>query len=320
MKFLFCLLLSLMLVQNVSAQIEWQNMDTAFAPLPAGIHVYKTTTELEGKPNIAYYVSADLKNKELEFTTQVGRGKRYTPQQFYVQDGNPVIVVNGTFFSFADNRNLNLVIRNGMLQSFNIPSIKKPNDSLKFYYVTRSAFGIDKRRNADAAWVYTDTSMKYGYSLINGPSTTIGNNPDPSWPEVAAGIQGGGRKKVRWKMETAIGGGPMLLQMGQVSITTAAERMFVNGEMDKHPRTAMGYTKEGKLIILAVEGRRPGIAEGATLRHEALMLKDLGCWEALNLDGGGSSCLLVNGKETIKPSDKEGQRPIPAVFQVFGFK
>jgi len=34
----------------------------------------------------------------------------------------------------------------------------------------------------------------------------------------------------------------------------------------------------------------------------------------LNLDGGGSSCMLVNGKETIKPSDKEGQRAAPAVF------
>ncbi len=96
--------------------------------------------------------------------------------------------------------------------------------------------------------------------------------------------------------------------------------MFVNGEQDRHPRTAMGYTKNGRLIILAIEGRRPGIAEGATLLHEATMLKDIGCWEALNLDGGGSSCLLVNGKETIKPSDKEGQRPVPAVFQVFSKK
>jgi len=82
---------------------------------------------------------------------------------------------------------------------------------------------------------------------------------------------------------------------------------------DKHPRTTMGYTKKGKLIILVIEGRN-NIAHGATLAQEAQILKDLGCWEALNLDGGGSSCLLVNGKETIRPSDKEGQRPVPAVF------
>ena len=76
----------------------------------------------------------------------------------------------------------------------------------------------------------------------------------------------------------------------------------------------MGYTKDNKLIILVIEGRNPGLAEGATLTQEAQMLKEIGCWEALNLDGGGSSCMLVNGKETIKISDKTGQRPVPAVF------
>lgn len=78
----------------------------------------------------------------------------------------------------------------------------------------------------------------------------------------------------------------------------------------------MGYTTDNKLIILVIEGRNPGIAEGATLTQEAQMLKDLGCWEALNLDGGGSSCMLVNGKETIKVSDTGGQRPVPAVFLI----
>jgi exopolysaccharide biosynthesis protein len=88
------------------------------------------------------------------------------------------------------------------------------------------------------------------------------------------------------------------------------------GKFDLHPRTAMGYTNENHLIILAVEGRNIGIAEGASLVHLATIFKTLGCVEALNLDGGGSSCLLINGKETIKPSDKEGERPVPGVFLV----
>jgi exopolysaccharide biosynthesis protein len=45
-------------------------------------------------------------------------------------------------------------------------------------------------------------------------------------------------------------------------------------------------------------------------------LQALGCYEALNLDGSGSSCMLVNRKETITPCDKTGQRPVPAVFIV----
>ena len=118
-------------------------------------------------------------------------------------------------------------------------------------------------------------------------------------------------------MQTAIGGGPALIHHGVVRITNNEEMMFTGkAQHDRHPRTAMGYTADGKLIIMVVEGRNQGVAEGASLIHLAEMLKELGCVEALNLDGGGSSCMLVNGKETIKPSDKEGQRPVPAVFMI----
>lgn len=63
-----------------------------------------------------------------------------------------------------------------------------------------------------------------------------------------------------------------------------------------------------------IQGRFPGIAEGATLKQNAQIFKDPGCRGALNLNGGGSSCMLINGMENIKPSDKEGQRPVPGVF------
>lgn len=121
----------------------------------------------------------------------------------------------------------------------------------------------------------------------------------------------------KWKMKTAIGGGPVLVQNGEIKITNNEELKFGgNAINDKHPRTAMGYTADNKLIILVVQGRFPGIAEGASLTQEAQILKELGCVEALNLDGGGSSCMLVNGKETIQPSDKTGQRAVPAVFLI----
>jgi len=118
-------------------------------------------------------------------------------------------------------------------------------------------------------------------------------------------------------MQTAVGGGPVLVQEGKVKITNNEELKFAGKAInDKHPRTAMGYTNNGKLIIMAIEGRFPGKAEGADLLELATLLKDIGYIEALNLDGGDSSCLLVNGKQTIQPSDKEGQRPVPAVFLI----
>jgi exopolysaccharide biosynthesis protein len=121
-----------------------------------------------------------------------------------------------------------------------------------------------------------------------------------------------------WKMRTAVGGGPVLIHDGKIGITYREEQLFPgsNPDGEHDPRTAMGYTRDGRLIILVVQGRTPGVAAGATLLREAKMLLELGCYEALNLDGGGSSCLLVNGKETIRPSDSDGQRPVPAVFLI----
>jgi exopolysaccharide biosynthesis protein len=120
----------------------------------------------------------------------------------------------------------------------------------------------------------------------------------------------------RWKMQTAVGGGPVLVHNGIILVTNEEEGLFIKGDRDLNPRSAIGYTRDGRLIILAIQGRTPKQAAGVTLSQEAKILQDLGCYEALNLDGGGSSCLLVNGKETIHPSDKEGERPVPAVFLI----
>ena len=299
------------------AQLNWQNVDSLFQPLPASVHIFRSVTPIDGKPNVSYYLEAKLKSPELEFTTQTGRGKRYTPAEYYKKDNQPLVVVNGTFFSFADNRNLNMVMRQGVMQAYNVPTIRDKKDTTKFHYISGSAIGINAKREADVAWLFTDTATRYPFSLLNGPLVAKGNNPDPEWPEVKRQIKGGGRKKVKWKMETAIGGGPVLLSQGNVYITNNEEYKFVKGEADRHPRTAMGYTKDGRLIILMVEGRNAGIAEGATLQHEAEIMRALGCWEALNLDGGGSSCMLVNGKETIWPSDKGAERPVPGVFMIY---
>ena len=215
------------------------------------------------------------------------------------------------FFSFQTNQNLNLLIRKKKLVAYNVTSLKgRGIDSPQYYYPTRSAIGISKKRRADVAWTFTDSTKSWVYAFQDSPVVAIGKSKIP-------GINKLGRFDWRkWKMVSAIGGGPTLIHNGKIHITNKEEQMFVGGENDKHPRTAMGYTTDGRLIILVIEGRFPGIAEGTTLEQEAKILLSLGCYEALNLDGGGSSCMLVNGKETIKPSDAGGQRPVPAVFMI----
>ena len=94
------------------SQLKWQNVDSLFQPLPASFHVYKTTDLLDGKPNIAFYVEADLKDKKLDFTVDTTHQRRLTPSKFYEKNDKPLLIVNTTFFSFATNQNLNVVIKN----------------------------------------------------------------------------------------------------------------------------------------------------------------------------------------------------------------
>lgn len=320
---------------NASSQLQWQNVDSLYQPLPASVHVYKTTSLLDGKPNIAYYVEADLRDKQLQFTTDTTLNRRLTPSQFYMKDTErfnphilpehirvPLVVVNTTFFSFATNQSLNVVIKNGKLLAYNIHTIAgRGKDTLTYRHPVGSAIGISKKRKADIAWLATDSSWEYAYASQEAVVAMKDSLPYINSKELRKeGNLSGARRPglSKWKMETAMGGGPVLVQKGKIKISNEEELKFYGKAInDKHPRTAMGYTKNGKLIILVVEGRHEKIAEGATLTQLAQIFKDLGCVEALNLDGGGSSCMLVNGRETIKVSDAAGQRPVPAVFEIF---
>lgn len=293
------------------APVRWQKMDSLYGPLPPSVHVFKTSDSLNGTPFIAYYVSANLKDKNILFAAQTGNSQLYTPSQYYLQERSPLLVVNCTFFSPETKRNLNLVMKKGRLVAYNIVSIKGiGHDSLLYYYPTRSAIGIDRKRRADVAWIFTDSARRKPYAFEFEPALSKGEDANPVITDLS------NVEWKWWKMQTAVGGGPTLIHDGSIHITSKEEQMFAGKENEKHPRTAMGYTANHRLIILVIQGRFPGVAEGASLEQEAKILKDLGCYEALNLDGGGSTCMLVNGKETVKPSDKQGQRPVPAVFMI----
>ncbi len=68
----------------------------------------------------------------------------------------------------------------------------------------------------------------------------------------------------------------------------------------KNPRTAIGYTKDNNMIMVTVDGRE-GSSVGMTLMQLAGFMKSLECVNAMNLDGGGSTVMYVNGKIVNKP-------------------
>jgi len=306
-------------ISSLRAQtIQWTDVSDTYGPLPASVKLFKTVTPIDGKPNIAFYLAADLNDPQLHFQTDTSKNRRLTPQQFYEKNNQPLVVVNTTFFSFATNQNLNIVVKDGKMVSYNIHSLPgRRTDTLTYRHPFGSAIGISKNRKADIAWLYTDSSLKKAYAFQqpvkafrDSASQLKINKRDLKQLNNASPVK-------KWNVESAVGGGPVLVQDNKVMITNDEEIKFAGKAIDdRHPRTAMGYTNDNKLVILVVQGRMPGVAEGASLKHLADMFISIGCKEALNLDGGGSSSLIVNGKQTILPSDKTGQRPVPAVFMI----
>lgn len=69
---------------------------------------------------------------------------------------------------------------------------------------------------------------------------------------------------------------------------------------DRHPRTAIGYTKDGFVYFFCVDGRDEGVSEGMTYDEMGCIFESLGCDRAVNLDGGGSTQILVRNPDTDK--------------------
>jgi len=96
-----------------------------------------------------------------------------------------------------------------------------------------------------------------------------------------------------------ISGGPYLVKNDEVYIDTEEQKLGAIG--GRNPRTAVGYTDKGNLIIVTVDGRETS-SVGMTLTELANFMKSVGCYNAMNLDGGGSTVLYVNGKVVNHPA------------------
>lgn len=100
----------------------------------------------------------------------------------------------------------------------------------------------------------------------------------------------------------AIGAGPVLVKNNSVFLTTKVEEFGSDVAGGRAPRTAAGITKDGRLLLVVVDGRQ-ATSVGMTLLELALFMQDLGAVDAMNLDGGGSSEMVVNDTVVNKPSD-----------------
>lgn len=104
-----------------------------------------------------------------------------------------------------------------------------------------------------------------------------------------------------------IGGGPRLVSNGQVDLRNERGILTKSFAERRHPRTAVGL-RDDKVFLVAVDGRQPGHSVGMSLRELAEQMVALGCTEAMNLDGGGSTTLWVRGQVLNRPSDGRERR------------
>jgi exopolysaccharide biosynthesis protein len=144
-----------------------------------------------------------------------------------------------------------------------------------------------------------------GYVAIHGDGfTLVGGGAARPYLEK---IQRGEKAQLKvsapgWEgVTTALGGGPRLVENGQVRVT--GENFRADVRVGRGPRTAMGIDKNGGYIILVVDGRQGYYSTGMTLTELAYTMLKLGAVDAINFDGGGSTAMVVRNRIINRPSD-----------------
>lgn len=142
-------------------------------------------------------------------------------------------------------------------------------------------------------------------SLVLGDTVTVNVSLAPAMPH------------------NAVGGFPLLVRDSAIVPTIDSDGAV--GFRGVNPRTAAGYADNGnRLFLVVIDGRQAGHSVGTTTRETAELMRDLGARDALNLDGGGSSAMVVrdgaSGTQRVvnKPSDAAGERPVANALAVLG--
>jgi hypothetical protein len=142
--------------------------------------------------------------------------------------------------------------------------------------------------------------------------------PPGSRPEVRLALSASRREISLDQQEVVVGGGPRLLARGRTAVASRAEgfapleapSFFGSFVASRNPRTLAGVRRDGRILLVTVDGRRPGWSAGVTLPEAARVMRALGAQDALNLDGGGSTTMTVRGEVVNVPSDPTGERPV----------
>ena len=281
--------------------MRWQPVENANSELPPGIKIMTGRNDELPINAWAAIIDPTHPNVDLDVIVSDDLDRRETLTQFS-ENKKARVVVNGGYFLMDKNptEHVGLLYVNNFTVAPATRSVLRNN---KRYYTARGALGFLDDGSVDIAWVTSrnDSLFNFSQPLENHPEKPV----DPFDFSIAE----------IWEVDDAIHAGPVLMHEGKIRVTSDEEVFFGSTIPNIHPRTAAGYRNSGELVLLVVDGRQID-SRGVDLQELAILMRDLGCVEAINLDGGGSSAMVVDGKLLNRPSGTTSQREVMSAIAV----
>ncbi|MGI5862385.1 MAG: phosphodiester glycosidase family protein [Myxococcales bacterium] len=165
--------------------------------------------------------------------------------------------------------------------------------SFENYYPIGLAIGRGSQWHADNA---TMGYVAFGpdHSILSPPTEVLSSRP--SW------------------MREAVGGYPILVQNGTALTSFSPAPSHCSS---RHPRTAVGLSRDRQKLWLVVVDGRSSSSVGMTCRELATLMAELGAWTALNFDGGGSSAMSIAGLGTVNSPSDGSERTVSNHLAIF---
>ena len=281
--------------------MTWEIVEPTTPNFPAGIKIMKGRND--ELPINAWAAIIDPRDPDVHLNVIVSEDldRRETLTQFS-QNKKARVVVNGGYFLIdkTPTEHVGLLYVNNRTVAPATRSVLRNN---KRYFTARGALGFLDDGGIDIAWVTSRNDSLFNFSepVKNQPEEPV-DSFDFSKAET-------------WEVDDAIHAGPVLMHDGKIRVTSNEEVFFGSTIPDIHPRTAAGYRNSGELVLLVVDGRQVD-SRGVDLQELAILMRDLGCVEAINLDGGGSSAMVVDGKLLNRPAGTTSQREVMSAIAV----
>lgn len=275
-------------------------MEDRFAGIPAGM--LRINEDWYGVPRLPRAVlgwkedgSGFLMDQlEMNWTAVIGDREEHIHMLNTVRNRNYLLLYTPVFNSttLAAPGGLEIIVKDDRISGFHSNgNAEIPENG----YVL--SYGVEAAKDAGP--------LKIGFPV------NIIHEFEPVHPEYAT--------DAHWKkMDYLVGGAGLLIWDSEPVRDYMVEKLTKGFDTTRHPRTAVGINDQGNWIFVVVDGRQPGQSLGMTLDELTDLMLSLDCRYAINLDGGGSTTMYLNGSVVNSPSDVGGERPVADALLVLG--